>query len=117
LVYAASLTAAASPFFVAAGRGALARVSFVPLFSPTTTVTNITPNLNGVAMQNNSANVALQIPAASAAGALVGPQDVNGGNVVNEGDVVSLVSDGGAANAASVPGYYTVVVRESSIFA
>lgn len=114
-VFAASLAAAASPFFAAAARGSVVRLSFVPLVSPTTTATNITPNVNGTAMQLSGANVTLQIPAGASAGALVGPADINGANTVNEGDVVSLVSDGGAANAASVPGTYTVVVREASI--
>jgi thiazole synthase ThiGH ThiG subunit len=65
-------------------------------------------------MQLNGVNVDYQIPAASPINTDVGLQSVNGLNTVNEGDVVSLVSDGGAANASSVPGYYTVVVREAS---
>ncbi len=113
-VFAKSLAAADSPAFAAAWRGAVIRVNFVPLVSPTTSTTNITPQVNGVAMQLNGVNVDYQIPAASSADAAVGGQDINGLNLVNEDDIVSLVSDGGAANASSVPGYYTVVVREAS---
>jgi hypothetical protein len=114
LIYAASLAAAASPAFVAAARGAVIRLHFTPLVAPTTSTTNVTPQLNGTAMQLNGVNVAYQIPAASPINVDVGALDINGLNTVNEGDVVSLVSDGGAANASSVPGYYTVVVREAS---
>jgi hypothetical protein len=113
-VYAASLAAAASPSFVAAARGAVVRLHYTPLVAPTTSTTNITPQLNGTAMQLNGVNVAYQIPAASSVNVDVGAQDINGLNTVNEGDVVSLVSDAGAANASSVPGTYTVVVREAS---
>jgi hypothetical protein len=114
LIYAASLTAAASPSFVAAARGAVIRLHYAPLVAPATSTTNITPQLNGTPMQLNGVNVAYQIPAASPINVDVGPQDINGLNTVNEGDVVSLVSDAGAGNASSVPGYYTVVVREAS---
>jgi hypothetical protein len=38
----------------------------------------------------------------------------NGQNNVDLGDAIVLTSDGGAANAASVPGYYSIVVRETS---
>jgi hypothetical protein len=113
-VYARSLATADSPAFTAASRGSVIRINFVPLLAPTTSTTNITPQVNGVAMQLNGANVDYQIPAAAAADAPVGVQDINSANTVSEGDVISLVSDGGAANAASVPGYYTVVVREAS---
>jgi hypothetical protein len=113
-VYAKSLAAADSPAFAAAARGAVIRVNFVPLVAPATSATNITPQVNATAMQLNGANVDYQIPSGATADVAVGPQDINGLNLVNEGDVISLLSDAGAANASSVPGYYTVVVREAS---
>ena len=73
LIYAASLTAAASPSFVAAARGAVIRLHYAPLVAPATSTTNITPQLNGTPMQLNGVNVAYQIPAASPINVDVGP--------------------------------------------
>ena len=113
-IYAKSLAVADSPAIAMAARGAVIRINYVPLVAPTTSTTNITPQVNGTAMQLNGTNVDYQIPAGSIADTAVGAQDINALNLVNEGDVVGLVSDAGAANASSVPGYYTVVVREAS---
>jgi hypothetical protein len=99
---------------VAAARGAVVRLHYTPLVAPASSTTNVTPQLNGTPMQLNGVNVAYPIPAGSSVNVDVGALDINGVNTVNEGDVVNLVSDGGATNAASVPGYYTVVVREAS---
>jgi hypothetical protein len=114
VAYAKSLSVADSPAVPAVARGSVIRINYVPLVAPTTSTTNITPQVNGAAMQLNGINVVYQIPAAASANAAVGTADINGANVVNEGDVIALVSDGGAANAGSMPGYYTVVVREAS---
>jgi hypothetical protein len=65
-------------------------------------------------MQLNGSNVTMMIAAGAAANALAASLQPNGLNLVDQGDVISLVSDGGAANAASVPGYYTIIVRETS---
>jgi hypothetical protein len=114
VAYAKSLAVADSPAFAAAARGSVIRINYVPLASPATSTTNITPQVNGTAMQANGINLTYPIAAGASANAAVGPADINGVNIVNEGDVIALVSDAGAANAASVPGYYTVVVREAS---
>jgi hypothetical protein len=114
VAYARSLAVADSPAFAAAARGSVIRINYVPLVTPTTSVTNITPQVNGTAMQINGVNVDYQIAPGASANAAIGAADMNGANIVNEGDVIALVSDAGAANAASVSGYYTVVVREAS---
>jgi hypothetical protein len=114
VAYAKSLAVADSPAFPAAARGSVIRINYVPLVAPTTSATNITPQVNGAAMQANGVNVTYQIAAGSPANAAIGAADINAANIVNEGDVIGLLSDAGAANAASVPGYWTVVVREAS---
>jgi hypothetical protein len=114
VIYAASLAAAASPSVPVVGRGRVIDIRFVPLVSPTTTNTVVTPKVNATQMTLNGAGTTLTIPAGAAAGALAGAQQPNGANIVDIGDVIALVSDGGAANASSVPGYFTIVVRETS---
>jgi hypothetical protein len=114
VAYAKSLAVADSPAFPAVARGSVIRINYVPLVAPATSATNITPQVNGAAMQLNGVNVNYPIAAGAFANAAIGAADVNAANIVNEGDVIGLLSDAGAANAASVPGYYTVVVREAS---
>jgi hypothetical protein len=114
VIYAASLAAAASPAVPAVGRGRIVDIRFAPLVSPTTTATVVTPKVNTVPVTLNGAGTTLTIPAGAAAGAVAASQQPNGANLVDIGDVIALVSDGGAGNAGSVPGYYTVTVRETS---
>jgi len=113
-IYAASLAAAASPAVAMIGRGRVIDIRFVPLVAPTTTQTVITPSVNAVQMQLNGSNATLAIPAGASANAVAASLQPNGRNIVDLGDVIALASDAGAANAASVPGYYTVTVRETS---
>jgi hypothetical protein len=114
VIYAASLAAAASPSVPVVGRGRVVDIRFVPLVSPTTTNTVVTPKVNATAMTLNGSGTTLTIPAGASAGAVAGSQQPNGANAVDVGDVIALASDGAAANAGSVPGYYTVTVRETS---
>lgn len=115
VAYAASLAAAASPSVVMAGRGRIVQISFVPLVSPTTTATVITPKVNSTQMQLNGSNTTMSIAAGTTAITGVVTINPNGLNIVDSGDVVVLTSNAGAANAASVPGYFTIVVDERSI--
>jgi len=114
VVYAASLAAAASPAVPVVARGRVIDIRFVPLVSPTTTSTVVTPKVNAAPMTLNGAGTTLIVPAGAPAAAVAASQQPNGANIVDAGDVIALASDGGAANAGSVPGYYTVVVRETS---
>jgi hypothetical protein len=66
-------------------------------------------------MQFNGSNTTLTITIALTAITGVVSQQPNGLNIVDVGDVITLTSDAGAANASSVPGYYTVTVDERSI--
>jgi hypothetical protein len=56
----------------------------------------------------------MAIPAGATVNTVAASLQPGGLNTVDLGDVVVLTSDAGAANAASVPGYYTVIVRETS---
>jgi hypothetical protein len=114
VVYAASLSAAASPAVPVVGRGRVIDIRFVPLTAPTTSATVITPKVNATPMQLNGVSTTMSIAAASAANAVAASLQPNGLNTVDLGDVIVLASDGGAANSASVAGYYTVIVRETS---
>lgn len=111
-VYAASLAAAASPGFVCGGRGRVTEIMYSPLVQPTTTQTIITPKINGVQMQQAGANATFAIAAAAVINTNAVTFVPTGLNSVDIGDVITLPSDAGAANAASVPGYYTIVIRE-----
>src|SRR5262249_48746851 len=110
----ASLAAAASPAVAMVGRGRVIDIRFVPLVAPTTTQTVITPIVNATQMQLNGTNATMPIPAGACADAVAGSLQPNGRNTVDLGDVIVLASDAGAANASTVPGYYTVTVRETS---
>jgi hypothetical protein len=114
VVYAASLAVAASPAVPVIGRGRVIDIRFVPLVAPTTTQTVITPKVNATQMQLNGSNTTMAIPAGASANAVAASLQPSGSNTVDLGDVIVLTSDAGAANAASVPGYYTVTVRETS---
>ncbi len=115
VAYAASLAAAASPAIPVTGRGRVVDIRFTPLVSPTTNPTVITPKVGATQMQLNGSNITMSIAAATTAITGVVSLQPNGRNIVDVGDVIVLTSDAGAANAASVPGYYTVVVDERSI--
>lgn len=115
VAYAASLAAAASPSVVIAGRGRVVAIHEVNLVSPTTNPTVITPKIGAVQMQLNGSNTTMSIAAATTAITGVTSIYPNGLNIVDAGDVVVLTSNAGAANASSVPAYYTIVVDERSI--
>lgn len=115
VAYAASLAAAASPSVVMAGRGRVVSVTYTPLVSPTTSATVITPKVNGTQMQLNGTNTTFSIAAAAVINTNAFTGAPNGLNIVDAGDVVTLTSNAGAANAASVPGYYTIAVDQRSI--
>jgi hypothetical protein len=112
VVYAASLAVAASPGIVMGGRGRVIDIMFTPLVSPTTTATVITPAVNGTQMQQAGANATFSIAAAAVINTNAVDFVPTGLNTFDKGDVITLTSNAGAANAASVPGYYTIVVRE-----
>ena len=57
----------------------------------------------------------MSIPAGASANTVASSLQPNGLNIVDVGDVITLTSDGGAANASSVPVYYTVTVDERSL--
>jgi hypothetical protein len=114
-VFAASLAAAASPSFAVAGRGRVVDIRVDVLTSPTTTQTVISPKVNATQMQLNGANTTMAIAAGATVNTVAASLQPNGLNIVDVGDVVTLTSDGGAANAASVAAYYTVTVDERSI--
>lgn len=111
-VYAASLTAAASPGLPMGGRGRVTDIMYSPLVAPTTTATVITPAINGVTMQIGGANATASIAAASTINTTAFTYNPTGLNTFDKGDVITLTSNAGAANASSVPGYYTIVTRE-----
>jgi len=115
VAYAASLAAAASPSVCINGRGRVIDIRFVPLVSPTTSPTVITPKVNATQMQLNGSNTTMSIPAGTTANTGVVSIQPNGLNIVDAGDVVVLTSNAGAANAASVPGYFTITVDQRSI--
>lgn len=115
IAYAASLAAAASPSIPVIGRGRVIDIRFTPLVSPTTNPTVITPKVGATQMQLNGANITMSIAAATTAITGVVSLQPNGLNIVDAGDVIVLTSNAGAANAASVPGYYSVTVDERSI--
>jgi hypothetical protein len=113
--YAASLAAAASPSIPVTGRGRVVDIRFTPLVATTTTITLVAPKVNATQMQLNGSNVNLSIAIGLTAITGVASVQPNGLNIVDLGDVIVLTSNAGAANAASVPGYYTVEVDERSI--
>lgn len=114
-VFAKSLAAADSPSFGVAGRGRVVDIRVDCTVSPTTNPTVITPRVTGTQMQLNGANTTMSIPAGASANTVAASLQPNGLNIVDVGDVVTLTSDGGAANASSVPVYYTVTVDERSL--
>jgi hypothetical protein len=75
----------------------------------------ITPRITGTQMQLNGSNTTMSIPAGASANTVAASLQPNGLNIVDVGDVITLTSDGGAANASSVPVYYTVTVDERSL--
>jgi hypothetical protein len=114
-VFARSLAAADSPSFAVSGRGRVVDMRVDVLVSPTTNPTVITPKINTIQMQLNGANTTMSIAAGATANTVAASLQPNGLNVVDQGDVITLTSDGGAANASSVPAYYTVTVDERSL--
>ncbi len=110
-----SLAAADSPSIAIAGRGRVVDIRVDVLVSPTTNPTVITPKVNSTQMQLNGSNTTMSIAAAAIINTVAASLQPNGLNVVDQGDVITLTSDGGAANASSVPAYYTVTVDERSL--
>ena len=114
-VFAKSLAAADSPSFAVAGRGRVVDIRVDVLTSPTTNPTVITPKVNSTQMQLNGSNTTMSIAPGATANAVAASLQPNGLNLVDQGDVITLTSDAGAANASSVPAYYTVTVDERSL--
>lgn len=115
VAYVASLAAAASAAIPVVGRGRVTDIRFVPLVSPTTSPTVITPKVKATQMQLNGSGTTMSIPAGTTAITGVVAIQPNGANIVDQGDVIVLTSNAGAANASSVPGYFSVTVDERSI--
>jgi hypothetical protein len=114
-VFAKSLAAADSPSFGVAGRGRVVDIRVDCTVSPTTNPTVVTPKVNTTQMQLNGSNTTMSIAAGASANTVAASLQPNGLNSVDAGDVVTLTSDGGAANAASVAATYTVTVDERSL--